>query len=62
MGFVPSKGDDEERERFWNYLDRVVDRVGNRYRLCVLGDLNGWINKIKNRGKERNSWTRLKNE
>ena len=21
----------------------TVDRVGNWYRLCVLGDLNGWI-------------------
>ena len=25
----------EERERFWNGLDRVVDRTGNRYRLCA---------------------------
>ena len=23
---APSKGDDEERERFWNNLDKVVDR------------------------------------
>ena len=28
----------EEKERFWNDLDRVVDRVGNGYRLRVLGD------------------------
>ena len=27
---------------FWNYLDRTVDREGNRYRSCMLGDLNGW--------------------
>ena len=33
----------EERERFWNDLDKFVDRVGNGYRLCVLGDLNGWV-------------------
>ena len=26
--------DGEERERFWNDLDRIVDRVGNWYRLC----------------------------
>ena len=30
-------------EWFWNDLDRVVDRVGNGSRLCVLGDLSGWI-------------------
>ena len=24
-------------------MDRIMDRVGNSYRLCVLGDLNGWI-------------------
>ena len=24
-------------------MDRTVNRVGNRYRLYVLGDLNGWI-------------------
>ena len=34
---------DEERERFWNDLDRVMDRVDNGFRLCALGDLNGWV-------------------
>ena len=29
----------EERETFWNDMDRV----GNKYRSCMLGDLNGWI-------------------
>ena len=24
-------------------MDVTVDRVGNGYRLCVMGDLNGWI-------------------
>ena len=24
-------------------MDRTPDSVGNRYRLCILGDLNGWI-------------------
>ena len=24
-------------------MDRILDRVGNRYRLCSLGDLNRWI-------------------
>ena len=33
----------EEKERFWNDLDMIVDRVGNGYRLCVLGDLNGCV-------------------
>ena len=35
-------GEVRERERFLNDLDGVVDRVGNKYRLCVLGDLNRW--------------------
>ena len=30
-------------KRCWNDMDRTVDRVENEYRLCVLGDLNGWI-------------------
>ena len=24
-------------------MDRSLDRVGNGYRLCILGDLNRWI-------------------
>ena len=28
----------EEKEQL-----SVVDRIGNRYRLCVQGDLNGWV-------------------
>ena len=39
----PNEGDGEERERFWNDMDRTLNSVGNRYRLCNLGDLNGWI-------------------
>ena len=42
MGYSPSEGDGEERERSWNDLDRVVDKVGNGYRLYLL-DLNGWV-------------------
>ena len=41
--YGPNEGDSEEMDRFWNYIDRVLDRVGNGYRLCILGDLNGWI-------------------
>ena len=33
----------EGRKRFWNYWDRFVDRVGNGYRLCMMGDMNGWV-------------------
>ena len=33
-------GEVEERERFWNNLERIVDRVGIGYRLYVLGDLS----------------------
>ena len=32
--------DDEEREKSWNYLYRVLGGVTNGYRLCVIGDLN----------------------
>ena len=24
-------------------MDRILDGVGNGYRLCILGDLNKWI-------------------
>ena len=24
-------------------MDRILDRVGNGYRLCILGNLNRWI-------------------
>ena len=35
------KGGDEERERFWSALDSVLDRAGNEFRLCIIGNLNG---------------------
>ena len=43
MAYGPHKGNGEERERFWNDLNRTLDSVRNEYRLYVLGDLNGWI-------------------
>ena len=43
MVYDPTEGDVEERERFWNELDRVLERVVNGHWLCVLGDLKGWI-------------------
>ena len=43
MGYSSNKGIGEERERFWNDMDKTMDRVGNGYRLCVMGDLNGWV-------------------
>ena len=39
VGYVPSEGDGKERDN----MDRILDRVGNGYRLCILADLNGWI-------------------
>ena len=42
VGYDPNEGNLEEMERFCNNLNRIVDRVGNGYRLCVLEDLNGW--------------------
>ena len=41
MGYGLNEVDGEEKERLWNDLDKVVDRIGNEYRLCVLGDLTG---------------------
>ena len=40
VGYGPNvKG--EERDRFWNDMDRTLDNIGNGYRLYILGDLNG---------------------
>ena len=43
VGYGRNEGDGEERDRFWNDMDRTPDSIGNGYRLCILGDLNGWI-------------------
>ena len=43
VGCGPNEGIGEERERFWDDTDRTVDRIGNGYRLCMLGNLNEWI-------------------
>ena len=43
VGYGQNDGYREERERFWNDFDRILHKVGNRYRLYVLGDLNGWV-------------------
>ena len=43
VGYGPNEGNGEERERFWNELDRIVDRLGNGYRSCVVGDFNLFI-------------------
>ena len=45
MVYGPHEGDGEEREMLWNDMDRAMNRVGNGYRLCVLGDLNGYVGK-----------------
>ena len=50
VGYGPHEGDGEEKDRFWNGRDRTLDNVGNGYRLCVLGDLNGWIGDSKRAG------------
>ena len=38
MGYG-SNGDSEERDRFWNDMDRTLDIVENGYRLCILGNI-----------------------
>ena len=42
VGYGPNE-DGEEKDRFWNDLGSIVDRIGNGYRLRILGDLNEWI-------------------
>ena len=41
MGNGSNEVDGEEREKFWNDLNRIENRVGYGYRLRVLGVLNG---------------------
>ena len=43
VGYGPNEGIGDETERFWNYPYMTVDRVGNGYKLCMLGDLHRWI-------------------
>ena len=43
VGYGPNEAEGEERDRFWNDMDRNLDSVENGYRLCILGDLNGWM-------------------
>ena len=43
LGDGLNEGDGEERDRFLNDMNRTLDGVANGYRLCILGDLNGWI-------------------
>ena len=41
VGYGPNEEDGEERDRFWNDMDKTVDNVGNGYRLFILRGLNG---------------------
>ena len=43
VGYGLNQGDGEERERFWNDVDRTLDSIRIGYRLCILGDLGRWI-------------------
>ena len=43
--YVHNEGDGEERD-----MDRILDSVGNEYRLSILEDLNGWIGDRKKAG------------
>ena len=43
VGYGANEGDGEEKDGFWNDMDRNLDNVGNGFRLCILGDLNRWI-------------------
>ena len=36
VGYGPNEGDGEERDRFWNEMDRILDREGNGYRCAFL--------------------------
>ena len=43
VGYSTNEGTGEEREMFWNDMERTMDTLGNGYRLCKLEDLNRWI-------------------
>ena len=43
MGYNPNERDGEEKNKFWNDMERTLDSIGNGYRLYILGDLNRWI-------------------
>ena len=43
VGYYPNKGNGEEKGEFWNDLDRIMDKIKNGYRICVLENLNRWI-------------------
>ena len=51
VGYGFNEGNGLEREKFWNDLNRFVYKVGNGYRLCLLGDLNRWIRDRVRAGK-----------
>ena len=36
VGYGPNEGHGEEREKFWNDLDRIVDRAGNGYIVYIM--------------------------
>ena len=38
LRYSPSEGD-EVKDRFWNNKDRILDRVGNGYRLCTFWEI-----------------------
>ena len=40
---VPMNEMVKKGNRYWNDMDRTLGSVGNGYRLCIVGDLNGWI-------------------
>ena len=43
VGYSPNEGDGEERDKFWNDMERTLNSIGNGYRLCILKDLNEGI-------------------
>ena len=39
LEYGPNEGDGEERDRFWNDMDRILDSVGNGYSMCINGSI-----------------------
>ena len=33
VGYSPNEGNDEDRDRFWNDMERILDSVGKGYKL-----------------------------
>ena len=48
VGYSPSEGDGEETDRFWNDMDRILDRVENG--MLVKEDMLCYVRAVRGMG------------